>query len=308
MEACSAARIALATAESRASSIASEETRARAGSRVGDLGARPGSPRRCRGRFREVAALTTGRSGPASNLAGLARRPETPDEELLGAEAQASLSEISDETRLERMRAELAMGFRELAGEPPAVSVFGSARTPPGTAEYELAREVGRRLGEAGFGVITGGGPGAMEAAHRGAREAGARSIALNIDLPFEQPASGWVDRSLDFHYFFCRKVMFVRYANAFVVLPGGYGTLDELFEALCLIQTEKIRSFPVILTNTAYWSGLVTWLRDRTLREGKISEHDLDLLHVTDDLDEVVEIVQRAAAQQQGRSPPDKV
>ncbi|MDQ3677467.1 MAG: TIGR00730 family Rossman fold protein [Actinomycetota bacterium] len=244
--------------------------------------------------------------GPASNLAGLARRPETPDEELLGAEAQVSLSEISDETRLERMRAELAMGFRELAGESPAVSVFGSARTPPGTQEYELAREVGRRLGEAGFAVITGGGPGAMEAAHRGAREAGARSIALNIDLPFEQPASGWVDLSLDFHYFFCRKVMFVRFANAFVVLPGGYGTLDELFEALCLIQTEKIRSFPVILTGTAYWSGLVTWLRDRTLGEGKISARDLDLLHVTDDLDEIVERVQRAAAQQQAGSPPD--
>ncbi|MGH2840511.1 MAG: TIGR00730 family Rossman fold protein [Solirubrobacteraceae bacterium] len=235
-----------------------------------------------------------------SKLAGLSRRPETPDEELLSAEAKAVLSEISDETRVERMRAELAMGFRELAGVPRAVSVFGSARTPPGTSDYELARAAGRRLGEAGFAIITGGGPGAMEAAHRGAREAGAQSIALNIDLPFEQPASGWVDISLDFHYFFCRKVMFVRYASAFVVLPGGYGTLDELFEALCLIQTQKIRSFPVILIGTAYWSQLVAWLRDRTLGEGKIAAGDLDLLHVTDDLDEVVERVLRAAAQQQ--------
>jgi uncharacterized protein (TIGR00730 family) len=230
----------------------------------------------------------------------LSRRPQTPDEELIGAETTAVLSEISDDTRVERMRAELAMGFRELAGTPRAVSVFGSARTAPGTADYELACAVGRRLGEAGFAVITGGGPGAMEAAHRGAHEAGAHSIALTIDLPFEQPASGWVDVALSFHYFFCRKVMFVRYASAFVVLPGGYGTLDELFEALCLIQTQKIRSFPVILIGSAYWSGLVTWLRRRTLAEGKISAGDIDLLHVTDDLDEVVERVLRAAAQQQ--------
>jgi len=230
----------------------------------------------------------------------LSRRPETPDEELIGAQVKAVLSEISDETRLERMRAELAMGFRELAGVQRAVSVFGSARTPAGTSDYELARDLGRRLGEAGFAIITGGGPGSMDAAHRGARDAGAQSIGLNVDLPFEQPASDWVDVSLNFHYFFCRKVMFVRYANAFVVLPGGYGTLDELFEALCLIQTRKIRSFPVILIGAAYWSGLVTWLREWTLGEGKIGAGDLALLHVTDDLDEVVERVVRAAVQQQ--------
>ncbi|HEV2059651.1 MAG TPA: TIGR00730 family Rossman fold protein, partial [Solirubrobacteraceae bacterium] len=148
--------------------------------------------------------------------------------------------------------------------------------------------------------VITGGGPGAMEAANRGAREAAALSIGLNIDLPFEQGhAQRWVDRSLDFHYFFCRKVMFVRYANAFVVLPGGFGTFDELFEALCLIQTEKIRSFPLILVGSAYWRGLVDWLRDTAAAEGKISTEDLDLLHVTDDLDLVVEMVVIAAVQQ---------
>ncbi|MGI9097296.1 MAG: TIGR00730 family Rossman fold protein [Solirubrobacteraceae bacterium] len=228
------------------------------------------------------------------------RRPATPDEELIGAQHEEVASEISDATRVERMEAELTMGFRELNGLHRAVSVFGSARTPPGTPEYELCREVGRRLGEAGFAVITGGGPGAMEAANRGAREAGARSIGLNIDLPFEADgASRWVDQSLDFHYFFCRKIMFVRYANAFVVLPGGYGTLDELFEALCLIQTQKIRSFPVILVGTAYWSGLLDWLRERMAGEGKIDAGDLDLLHPTDDLDAVVERVLRAAVEQ---------
>jgi uncharacterized protein (TIGR00730 family) len=192
------------------------------------------------------------------------------------------------------------MGFRELADVHRAVSVFGSARRAPGSPGYELAREVGHRLGDAGFAVITGGGPGAMEAANRGAREAGALSVGLNIDLPFESGhAHAWVDRSLDFHYFFSRKVMFVRYANAFVVLPGGYGTFDELFEALCLIQTEKIRHFPIVLVGTAYWSGLVDWLRDAAAAEGMISAGDLDLLHLTDDLDLVVETVLAAAAGQ---------
>ena len=228
------------------------------------------------------------------------RRPATPDEELIGAQEEAVVHEISDATRVERMEAELAMGFRQLNGLHRAVSVFGSARSVPGTPEYELARTVGRRLGAAGFAVITGGGPGAMEAANRGARDAAARSIGLNIDLPFEHDhASRYVDLSLDFHYFFCRKVMFVRYANAFVVLPGGYGTLDELFEALCLIQTQKIRSFPVILVGTAYWAGLVDWLRARVADEGKIDAGDLDLMHVTDDLDDIVERVERAAVDQ---------
>ncbi len=228
-------------------------------------------------------------------------RPETPDEELIAAQALGTVSEITDEMRLERMVAELAMGFEALAGVQRAVSVFGSARTAPGTPEYDLAREVGRRLGAAGFDVITGGGPGTMEAAHHGAHDAGATSIALNIDLPFEQAADAWTDISLDFHYFFCRKVMFVRYASAFVVLPGGYGTLDELFEALCLIQTGKIRSFPVILVGTDYWSGLVDWLREAALKEGKVDPGDLDLMHVTDDLDWVVARVVQAAAEQGG-------
>ena len=230
----------------------------------------------------------------------MARRPRTPDEELIGAQHSLVASEITDAMRVARMSAELAMGFRELRGVHRGVSVFGSARTPAGTPEYELAREVGRRLGEAGFAVITGGGPGAMEAANRGAHEAAGRSIGLNIDLPFEEgAASEWVDHALDFHYFFCRKVMFVRYANAFVVLPGGLGTLDELFEALCLIQTQKIRSFPVVLVGVEYWAGLVEWLRDRVAAEGKIDLHDLDLLFATDDIDAVVARVVRAAEEQ---------
>jgi uncharacterized protein (TIGR00730 family) len=231
--------------------------------------------------------------------AGLPESPRTPDEEVIAAQTSSVVHEISDATRVARMSEELAMGIRELQGVRRAVSVFGSARTAPGSAEYDLARETGRRLGEAGFSVITGGGPGAMEAAHLGARDAGAQTIGLNIDLPFEVPAERWVDLSLDFHYFFCRKVMFVRYANAFVVLPGGFGTLDELFEALCLIQTQKIRSFPVILVGTAFWSGLVNWLRELAAGDGKISAADLDMFCVTDDLDEVVERVERAAAQQ---------
>ena len=229
------------------------------------------------------------------------RRPATPDEELIGAQQAAVVSEISDETRVQRMQAELAMGFRELGGVRRAVSVFGSARTPVGSPEYELARLVGRRLGAAGFAVITGGGPGAMEAAHQGAREAGAQSIALNIDLPFEADRDRWADLSLDFHYFFCRKVMFVRYASAFVALPGGYGTLDELFEALCLIQTQKVRFFPVILIGVEYWSGLLSWLREQALAGGKIGAADLELVHVTDDVDEAVELIRRAGAEQQG-------
>jgi uncharacterized protein (TIGR00730 family) len=229
-----------------------------------------------------------------------AHRPRTDDEEVLGAEISSVLSLVTDETRVERMRNEIARGFDMLHGVQRGVSVFGSARTPPGTREYEMAREVGRKLGEAGFTVITGGGPGAMEGANRGARDAGARSVGLNIELPFEQDANGYVTDALEFHYFFTRKIMFVRYANAFVVLPGGFGTLDELFEALTLIQTGKVNEFPVCLVDSAYWGGLVGWLRERALADGMISPEDTDRFSVTDDLDEVVERV-RAGAEAQG-------
>ena len=228
------------------------------------------------------------------------RHPQDPDEELLSAELPTVESEISDAQRVERMREELERGFATLGGVYRAVAVFGSARTRPGEARYEEAVEVGRALGDAGFAVITGGGPGSMQAANHGAQEAGARSIGLTIDLPNEQGDNPYLDVAVDFHYFFARKVMFVRYSGAFVVLPGGYGTLDELFEALTLIQTGKIRFFPVVLFGSDHWGGLVEWLRTKLLAEGGfVSPEDLDLLHVTDSVDEVVEICRAAADRQ---------
>jgi hypothetical protein len=231
-------------------------------------------------------------------------RPHTPatlDEELLEADVPQVASTETDATRVARMERELSEGFRALAGIGSAVSVFGSARTPEADPAYELARDVGRRLGEAGFTVITGGGPGLMEAANRGAREAGARSVGLNIELPFEQGMNPYVDLPLEFHYFFTRKVMFVRYAGAFVVFPGGFGTLDEVFEALTLIQTRKIRHFPIVLVESGYWDGLVDWLRGRVLAEGNIGAEDLEIVSVADDPDEVLRAVRPALAWQAG-------
>jgi uncharacterized protein (TIGR00730 family) len=227
------------------------------------------------------------------------REPLTPDEELIAAQEAAVIHRITDAQRVERMRAELEMGFRRLNDLGPAVSVFGSARSPAGSPEYEQGRELAHRLGRAGFAVITGGGPGVMEAANRGAREAGTCSVGLAIDLPFEQGVNPYVDLAVEFHYFFCRKVMFVRYASAFVALPGGYGTLDELFEALCLIQTGKIQHFPILLVGSDYWSGLVAWLEGTVVGGRKIGPADLRLVEVTDDLDLVVERISVAAAEQ---------
>jgi len=223
------------------------------------------------------------------------RPPATLDEELLEAEVAEILSTESDASRLEKIRSELEMGFRTLAHVGRGVALFGSARTPEDDPEYALARTIAAQLGQEGYTIITGGGPGAMEAANRGARDAGAVSVGLNIDLPFEQGINTYIDIPLNFHYFFTRKVMFVRYSGSFVVLPGGFGTLDELFEALTLIQTAKIRHFPVILVGTTYWSGLLEWLRETMLAEGKISPEDLDLLHLTDEPAEVVQIVESA-------------
>jgi uncharacterized protein (TIGR00730 family) len=232
-----------------------------------------------------------------------ARPPATPDEELLGAERPAVAVEHTEQERLDRIQQELATGFDALAGIARGVSVFGSARVAPDHPDYALARATARCLGEAGFAVITGGGPGIMEAANRGAQEAGATSVGLNIELPFEQGANAFQDISLRFHYFFTRKVMFVRYASAFVVFPGGFGTLDELFEALLLIQTGKIRHFPVVLVGGAFWDGLVHWLRDRLAADALIASADLELLATTDDPDEVVAIVKRGA-ERQGLQP----
>jgi uncharacterized protein (TIGR00730 family) len=227
-------------------------------------------------------------------------RPATPDEELLGAERPAVATERTEEERLARIREELVSGYDALAHLGCAVTVFGSARTAPEHPDYALARATARRLGEAGFAVITGGGPGIMEAANRGAKEAGATSVGLNIDLPFEQGANAYQDIALRFHYFFTRKVMFVRFATAFVVFPGGFGTLDELFEALVLIQTHKIRHFPVILVRPSFWGAMTDWMRERLVADGMIAASDLDLLTVTDDPDEIVACV-RAGARRQG-------
>ncbi|HEY1357135.1 MAG TPA: TIGR00730 family Rossman fold protein [Thermoleophilaceae bacterium] len=206
----------------------------------------------------------------------------------------------TDGERIACVEHELATGFERLAGIGPAVSVFGSARTPEDHPEYALARSIARDLGEAGFAVITGGGDGAMAAANRGAQEAGATSVGLNIELPHEQRLNDFVDVGIEFHYFFTRKLMFVRYACAFVVLPGGFGTLDELFEALTLIQTGRIRHFPVVLMDSGYWSGLVDWIRERLLAGGKLTEADLELVTLCDDPAAAVEMVS-AAAERQG-------
>jgi uncharacterized protein (TIGR00730 family) len=227
------------------------------------------------------------------------RAPATSDEELLNAEMPAVAAVRTDSDRIRRMCDELEHGFRAMAPVPPAVSVFGSARTAVTHPEYALARRIGRALGEAGFSVITGGGPGAMEAANRGAQEVGARAVGLNIELPFEQAPNAYQDVALTFHYFFTRKVMFVRYASAFVVLPGGFGTLDELFEALVLIQTRKVRHFPVILVGREFWSGLLDWIARRLRDEGRIGPDDLGLLTMSDDPVEIVALIRGEAAQE---------
>ena len=177
-----------------------------------------------------------------------------------------------------------------------AVSVFGSARTKPDSPEYAAGIALGAALARAGYAVITGGGPGAMEAVNRGASEAGGVSVGLGIELPFEQRLNDWVDLGINFRYFFARKTMFVKYAQAFVIMPGGFGTLDETFEALTLVQTSKVTRFPVVLYGADYWTGLVDWLRGTVLPGGKIAASDLDLLHVTDDVDEIVARIVDAA------------
>jgi uncharacterized protein (TIGR00730 family) len=235
-------------------------------------------------------------------------KPLTLDEELLlwlGDEPPAVRA--ADRERVRDIAAEFSRGFDALAGVKRAVSVFGSARTPHDHPDYALARAIGASLGEAGYAVITGGGPGLMEAANRGARDAGALSIGCNIELPHEQALNAYLDIGLHFRHFFARKVMFVRYACAFVICPGGYGTLDELFEALTLIQTAKIRHFPVILTGEGEWDGLLQWLRDRALADGRIAPTDLELLRLAGSPAEVVAIVQSAHAQQRayGRARP---
>jgi uncharacterized protein (TIGR00730 family) len=215
----------------------------------------------------------------------------TQDEQLLESPRLDEFTH-TDTWRVFRIMGEFVEGFDELATLTKGISIFGSARSKPDAPDYKAAQETAALLSREGFAVITGGGPGIMEAANRGAFEAGGLSIGCNIELPFEQRPNAYLTRSLTFKYFFVRKMMFVKYSLGFVIFPGGFGTLDELFEALTLIQTKKIRDFPVVLFGTSYWSGMVNWLRDVVLPDGKIGTHDLELFHLTDSPEEVVQIV----------------
>lgn len=236
------------------------------------------------------------RTGPV-----LLRRDQIPattsDQRLLSPGDGASWLH-DDPWRVMRIQSEFVEGFGALAEVGPAVSVFGSARTSPDDPYYALAQDVARGLVDAGYAVITGGGPGIMEAANRGAAEAGGLSVGLGIELPFEQGMNQWVDLGVNFRYFFARKMMFVKYSEGFVVLPGGFGTFDELFEALTLVQTQKVTGFPIVLVGTDYWTGLLTWLRDTVHPAGMISAVDVDLLKVAATADEAVEIVVRRGAE----------
>jgi uncharacterized protein (TIGR00730 family) len=225
--------------------------------------------------------------GPAV-LRGDQIKSGTTDQRLLDSRGPSDWVH-TDPWRVMRIQSEFVEGFGLLAELPAAVSVFGSARTPRDHRDYTAGMAIGAALAKAGFAVITGGGPGAMEAANRGASEAGGVSVGLGIELPFEQGLNEWVDLGVNFRYFFARKTMFVKYAQAFVIMPGGFGTLDEMFEALTLVQTNKVTRFPVILYGTKYWQGLIDWIRNAMLAEGKVGEADLGLFTVTDDVDEIV-------------------
>ena len=237
----------------------------------------------------------------AAPVRGPRRTPSTPDQRLLDSGSQLDTS--TDMWRVLRIQSEFVEGFGSLATLGPAVSVFGSARIGPEDPAYALTEDIGRRLAEAGFAVITGGGPGLMEAANKGASEAGGLSVGLGIELPREQGLNPWVELGVDFRYFFARKTMFVKYAQGFIVMPGGFGTLDELFEALTLVQTGKVTWFPIVLVGTRFWGGLIDWVRETLVPAGTISPDDLDLLTVTDDPAVAVAAVVDAAEERRRRN-----
>jgi len=243
------------------------------------------------------------RQGPAT-LRGKAIPKTTTDQRLLDRRGPADWVH-TDPWRVLRIQAEFVEGFGLLAELGPAVSVFGSARTRPGSPEYEQAERIGAGLAGAGYAVITGGGPGIMEAANKGAAGANGVSVGLGIELPVEQGLNDYVEIGLEFRYFFVRKTMFVKYSQAFVVLPGGFGTLDELFEALTLVQTGKITQFPIVLVGSDYWSGLLSWFENTLLTSGKIAHADPGLIRVADDPQDVVKIIV-AAHQSAGGPAPD--
>ena len=229
----------------------------------------------------------------------------TEDERLLGSAEPSYDFTQSDPWRVFRIMGEFVEGFDTLAKVGPAVAVFGSARVPPDHPQYLAAERTGHLLAEAGFAVITGGGPGIMEAANKGARDSGGLSIGCNIELPFEQGTNAYVEVAINFRYFFVRKTMFVKYSEAFIIFPGGFGTMDELFEALTLIQTGKIRDFPVVLFGTDYWGGMIDWIRRVMLEEGKISTNDVSLLFATDSPEEAVRVILEAPRKHAARRLP---
>ena len=248
-----------------------------------------------------VEALQRSRPHPGTQQAGpvvrrgKARQTSTTDQHLLENREPADWVH-TDPWRVLRIQSEFVEGFGMLAELGPAVTVFGSARTPADDPYYRQAEELGRRLAEVGLSVITGGGPGIMEAANKGAQDAGGTSVGLGIELPFEQQLNDYIDIGMTFRYFFARKTCFLKYSQGFVTFPGGYGTLDELFEALTLIQTQKVTNFPLVLFGAEFWDGMLDWVRGTLEQTGKISPEDLDLIHVTDDVEEVVTILLEAA------------
>ena len=242
----------------------------------------------------------TERSRRRGRLTTKAASANTADLDLLSAPPGAA---DADPWRVLRILAEFVEGFDALSGMPPAISVFGSARIAPGHPTYEQARAFGAVAAEAGFAVVTGGGSGLMEAANRGCFEAGGLSVGCNIELAQEQRLNPYVSLGVDFRYFFVRKTMFVKYAQAFVVFPGGLGTLDELFEALTLVQTGKIRHFPVVLLGSSYWAGLVAWLHQRALGDGYLAPDDLNIFHVCDDPVEAIDHILRVISSPSSRT-----
>lgn len=228
--------------------------------------------------------------GPVELRRAQARAPQS-DRYLLDSSDHTHFTH-TDPWRVLRIQSEFVEGFGSLSELGPAVSVFGSSRSVPGSPYYKLGEEVGRLLAEEGLAVITGGGPGSMEAANRGAVEADGLSVGLGIELPFETGLNEWVDLGINFRYFFVRKTMFVKYAQGFIVLPGGFGTMDELFEAMTLVQTQKVTSFPIVLIGTDFWGPLMDWIKGTLLAEGMVSAKDLDLIHVVDDPAEAVELM----------------
>ena len=237
-----------------------------------------------------------------------ARIPDaTADAALLSNERSSDWTH-TDPWRVMRIQSEFVEGFGALADLPPSISIFGSARARPGDPSYETAREIARRLAAAGFGVIPGGGPGVMEAGNRGAREGDGLSVGLGIELPFEQGMNEYVDLGVNFRYFFARKTMFLKYSLGFVVMPGGFGTLDELFEAVTLVQTKKVSSFPIVLVGRGHWGGLDLWIRGTLRESGMIGEADADLLTVVDTAEEAIDAVRsgihRLAAEKKAETP----